>query len=289
MGSSLGAVVRLLSGWGLVVMAGGALAQANPDDGSLFAGARISLSESVWLATWEPVLEDIQVVIPQQSTTPVAQSRFAAANPATRPLYITALSFNKGPWVVTASTSTTARYAHPLSPNGNIARREADASIGYVLSPNVVASIIYKWGKVSQGASIAAANLAGPAGAYQLNGFGAGLTFSAPLSFGSDAGKPPRLRAYGSFALAAGHAQLTGVRYGIDYRISEIGLLYNLGSVGQAGTLTAKIGYRSQIVNEKGLDEGTYSIVPPYNQIANQKTDYRSTTDGFILGLTVTF
>lgn len=281
--------LQLLTAATLMLAAATAQSQAVVNDGSVFSGMRFSISESVWLATWDPVLQDAQVVVPTATNVPVAQVRFAPSNSSTKPLYITAVSINKGSWVVTASASTTANYEHSLSPDGVIARREWDASVGYILSPNLVASVIYKAGRISQGSSVALIGLGDSGGEYILKGFGAGLTYSAPLNLWSDSGEPTRLKGYGSFAYARGHVDLGTSNPAFDYRISEIGLLYALGTVGQVGTVTAKVGYRSQIVNEKGLDVGTYSLAPPYPLLSSQKMNFRSTTDGMILGLTLTF
>ena len=147
---------------------------------------------------------------------------------------------------------------HQLSDGSSNTRAEFDANVGYLVLPGVALTLGYK--KVSQKGDFSytpAGPVAGLSGAAPLGG-----AFSLYGAFGWGRMKTPS------------STDPRIVQFDADYRLSEVGLAYNMavGRLPKALAFTA--GYRMQVLTSK-------------DALGSQ--DGRDLTQGFTFGLVATF
>jgi hypothetical protein len=142
--------------------------------------------------------------------------------------------------------------------------------------------VIYKSGKLTETATVAAENLLGLRGDVKIDGWLVGLSGNAPL------GMDGRLGLYGNAAAGRGKAKSDfGPRENIDYLVSEVGLSWAIGPIGPAKGGSFIVGYRAQTLSGKfthvTVDPATSAVV------ATNRIETQNTTRGPIVGLLVAF
>jgi opacity protein-like surface antigen len=150
---------------------------------------------------------------------------------------------------------------HDLSDGTRNARSEFDASLGYFVLPGVAVTLGYK--KVSQ------RDLAGQY-RYEPAGPVLGLNATAPVG--------GAFSVYGGLGLGKLKTSSSNdprdVQFKADYRLTEVGLAYTLGTERVVKALSFTAGYRTQVLSSK-------------EALGSQ--DGRDLTQGLTLGLIATF
>jgi len=135
-------------------------------------------------------------------------------------------------------------------------RKEFDANVGYFVTPGVAVTLGYK--RVGQ---------KGATDNYELGGPVIGLSATAPIS--------GPLALYGAFGLGRlKDTSASTVKFDADYRLSEVGLAYNIGLDNLPKSLSFTLGYRTQVLSSK-------------EALGSQ--DGRDLTQGLTIGLVATF
>ena len=147
---------------------------------------------------------------------------------------------------------------HQFSDGSSNSRAEFDANAGYLVLPGMAVTLGYK--KVSQKGDYI----------YKPAGPVVGLSGAAPLG--------GALSLYGAFGLGrmktAGSTDPRIVQFKADYRLSELGLAYNMAVGNMPKALAFTAGYRMQVLSSK-------------DALGSQ--DGRDLTQGFTFGLVTTF
>lgn len=251
---------------------------------TFFAGERL------WAATWQQLLFDAKIQVQNPANpVPVVQSGLATpvSNVAVMPLTVLGLRYRD----FTASASIGARTgfsSEGLVTGDTVHRSEWDLNLSYSILPNVAASLVYKSGKIDQGATTQGASLTGVSGGYKLDGLLVGLSVSAPLTgamavYGNVAVGPLRDKVELPILKQTYHGTYRVGEFGLGYRVSEGTHLMAVKSL----SLTA--GYRIQVVDINSIGTQTYSTTTPPAVLASQSMRAQSTTQGLVLGVMASF
>ena len=262
----------------------------------MFGDVRVLVAERLWVASWDSILLDAQVVVPAVGG-PVIKTAFIS-HEDTKVLPTTSVGLGYGSVFLFASGIPKVNFSNPAAPDGKVSRSEYELTLGYALSPNLTAALIYKGGRTSETTTVAATQLLGGRGKSKLWGTGIGLSGNAPISasfLGSGEGTGvSRLGVYGNFAYLEGRANFDlpvagESSFRLNYQIAEVGLSYRLNSapMGPISALTAQLGYRSQIIRQRNVLLPTFSANGVL--VSTDRTSVQSTTHGLVLGLVASF
>lgn len=134
---------------------------------------------------------------------------------------------------VVASVSRYQPTDHDFVAGGSNRRKELDVNVGYLVTPAVAVTLGYK--KVGQ--SDGTDN-------YELAGAVLGASATAPLGGG--------FALYGSFGFGRmKDTAASTVKFDADYRLTELGLAYNLPLDRWLKALTFTAGWRTQVLSSK--------------------------------------
>jgi len=253
------------------------------DSTSIFVAVR------PWLTSWEVPLVDMQVVIPNPLLpVPVVRQSSVHAPSASAVVPLTVLGLRHKDFTVSTSISPKASYSTSGMARADTTRQEVDFNLGYSLTPNLLATIVYKSAKVDGLLTSNAEATLGSADSAKIRGLLVGLGASVPLQ--------GALSLYGNVAYGIARQRLQGLsdatgrtKHDADYTIGEIGLAYRFYEQSSGlKSATLQVGYRAQSYRVKDLAYGTYSF-PAGVLISAERRDVDSFTGGFILGLVGVF
>ncbi len=249
---------------------------------SIFIGLR------PWFTSWEVPLTDAQVVIPDPLAPVPVLKLFpvhAPAGSAVVPMTVFGLRHND----LTISTNVLPRtkYSTGGLATSDTTRQELDFNLGYSLTPNLLATLVYKTAKIE---GLVTSNAQATLGARDgakirsvLLGLGASVPMQGPLSlYGNVAYGLGRQRS--EVPDAAGKSKANAA-----YTIGEVGFAYRLYEQSSAlKNATLQLGYRAQSYRAKDVTFGSYSI-PGGTLIATEQRDVDTFTGGFVLGIVGVF
>jgi hypothetical protein len=240
-----------------------------------------------WVNSWDVPLGDSMLVIP----SPTARSPVLKIVPTSRQsnTEISAIPYvgiKAGNVSVSLAHQFETKYSVSDASNG-IKRKETDITFGYAVLPGLTASVGVKEARISQTDTDNLAQSEGQKPAkVQVLLFG--ISGSAPLStvwgiYGNVAYGPSRTKIdYGAL----------GNKFNGDYKIGEFGLSYRipLGAGSTVKSLTATLGYRSQVVKARNLPFPAYDLSTgtPVLQSLNPSAQ-TSTTQGLVFGMVGAF
>jgi len=244
-----------------------------------FAGIR------TWAASWDVPLIDLQTVIVNQPSGPVValQETSNQIESGISIVPVLVAGVRHGDLTISASYSPNTKFSTDGLIAGDIKRREADLSIGYSFTPNIMGSIVYRSGKVSESLTDTARNLSGSTLKYSLKGILAGISASAPIHDGYSL--------YGNFAIGPAREKTEhGDSYDGIYTIGELGVARKIGGSGSSGikSISLQVGYRFQNIAMSDLPFSTYSTVDG-SLLSTSTKDISSNTHGFVVGLVGVF
>jgi hypothetical protein len=249
--------------------------------------AQFFIGQKIWAATWDIRMLDALIVVPDPSNPASAVATITSASEVsqTKAVPITTIGGGIGNFVVSASLLPPTRFDADLSPTGSIKRSEYELALGYAITPRVIASLVYRTGKLSDATTARAASLASVRGELELKGLLLGIGASAPLQsgwslYGNAAFGPgkSKLKPKSGSTLPEGEADL-------KYAIVELGFSYQFvpGIANTDLAMTFQAGYRAQSVESKAFD------FPQTIPVVNETGRLQSNTQGFVLGLSVAF
>lgn len=242
-----------------------------------------------WAAIWDTPLLDAAVVIPNSGPPPVVRTLNSKNDSDVKIVPLTTLGVRHKAFSLAATFFPQTDFSSGGRSDSAIRRSELDIALSYALSPNLLASVVYKTGKVSQGVTRDMTALTNLSVSYRISGFLVGLNASAPLQ--------DRLSLYGSFAygLAKEKSSQRDVegedKYDATYKIGEVGLSYRIMDGNPAAaikSLSAQIGYRFQIVTVKDFPTATLSI-PGGTVLSVEHQSLSSLTHGPVFGIVGAF
>lgn len=192
----------------------------------------------------------------------------------TRVSVIPQLSARYGDFMGSLSLMTTTNYSleRQWTASNRGSRSEADANLGYYLTPGLVATVGVK--RMEQN-------------------FGGKFTWTGPmLGLSATASLTPKVASYFGVGLGAMRAKLGNpdgagkTSLHSQYVLSEAGLAFPVGNLGlrplRSGAVT--VGYRSQTLTTKG-----YTLNDTNTPATQTTQDVRDSTQGFTLGLVAVF
>lgn len=240
-----------------------------------------------WVNSWDVPLGDSMLVIP----SPTAPSPALKIVPTSRQsnTEISAIPYvgiKSGNVSVSLAHQFETKYSVSDASNG-IKRKETDITFGYAILPGLTASVGVKEARISQTDTDHLAQSEGQKPAkVQVLLFG--ISGSAPLN--NDWGLYGNV-AYGPSRTKIDYGPL-GNKFNGDYKIGEFGLSYRIpmGTVSTVKSLTATLGYRSQVVKARNLPFPAYDLSTgtPVLQSLNPSSQ-TSTTQGLVFGLVGAF
>jgi hypothetical protein len=278
-----GAVSYAQSGQANTV-SGGLEATADVGDAEVFLGQRL------WIANWAQALLDTQIVVPDPANpAPVIRRSLSSSVSGTSTIPITSAGVRYKGFSITGTYFAPTRFGtEGLAQGDSVRRREADLGVGYLFTPNISGSIVYKAFKADRATTASTAALTGVNGGYKIDGLLLGISASAPLQ--------GRLSLYGNAAFGLGRqkANFNGesIKNNLNYRIGEIGFSYRVNNESALlgiKNLSVQLGYRAQIVTLNNVEVGTLTATPVPTPIAIERRKINSTTDGFVLGVAALF
>jgi hypothetical protein len=264
----------------LAIVAASAQAQQPSETGS--GGITVTASVRAWFADFNSTPVDAQVIV-GPGGAPLIQTFTNTDTASSKVMPVLAVSATMDRFTLAASFIADTKFDNPNVPGGQLGRREYDISLAYAIVPSrLSAALIYKSGKLTDTATVAAENLLGLRGDVKIDGWLVGLSGNAPL------GMDGRLGLYGNVAAGRGRAKSDfGPRENIDYLVSEVGLSWAIGPFGPTKGGALVVGYRTQTLSGKfthvTVDPATSTVV------ATNRIDTQNTTRGPIVGLLVNF
>lgn len=247
---------------------------------SVLDGAQFFVSQRLWQSDW-----DIGVVssrlIPASATQPAPLLQ-------TRPEFIkvretmplTGIGINVDRWTLSATVGWPTNYSDSRI-DGKAARSEYDVNLGYAVTPNISAVMIYKSGKADVPVVTGTPAAIAVREKEKLRGTGLGISARYPIA--------ENWNLYGSTAYTRGHARLltSGDRYGLRYTVAEAGVAYRIPGAFSSMSVTA--GYRYQRVDFRDVHSVTYALTPEPVFVSSEPVQPRSATKGFTLGVSFAF
>lgn len=221
------------------------LAQAQLADLNVSVGAR------VWRTQWTTFSYD---------TVPGRGDVITQEPAGDKTVLIPVLSLRWHDWVGTLSAFGSTDYSFIDGNGAGGTRKELDLNVGYYVAPGLALTLGHK--KTTQKENPGTRS-------YEVAGLVAGLAGTAPLT--------PTLGLYGSFGF--GKLKPTGAsteKYDADYRLTELGLAWNVGLDRGPKALNLTVGYRTQVLSSK-------DALPRTGQEA------RDLTQGLTVGVVATF
>jgi hypothetical protein len=244
-----------------------------------FAGIR------TWAASWDIPMVDLQTVIVNQPSGPVVALQEINIQRESGVSFVPVLivGARHGDFTISASYSPNTKFSTDGLIAGDVTRREADISIGYSFTPNIMGTIVYRSGKISQALTDTARNLSGSSLSYSLNGILAGVSANAPIHEGYSL--------YGNFGIGPAREKTEdGGSYDGIYTIGELGVARKIGGSGSSSikSISLQVGYRFQNVAMRDFSHSTYSTVDG-SLLSKSIHDVSSNTHGFVVGLVGVF
>jgi hypothetical protein len=243
--------------------------------------AQFFVSQRVWLADWEIGVVDSRIIPPSATQpTPVLQTFSGRVNDR-RVMPLTGFGVSLDRWTLSATVGWSSEFSDARLDGGKVSRSEYDINLGYAVTPNVTAVLIYKAGKSD---IPAAAGSAAPQlfrDKQRLRGVGLGLSGRFPVA--------ENLNAYASAAYSPGRSRFasTDESFNFRYTVAEAGLGYRIP--GAFGNMSITAGYRYQNLDFRRGPVYSFALTPAPVELARGTERIQSATKGFIAGVAFSF
>lgn len=247
---------------------------------SVLASAQFFVSQRLWLADWEIGAVGSRV-IPASAAQPAPLLQVAPEFINVRKtMPLTGFGINVDRWTLSATVGWPSNYSDARI-DGKVARSEYDVNLGYAITPNVSAVVLYKSGKADVPVVAGTPAAIAVREKEKLRGTGLGVSARYPLA--------ENWNLYGSAAYTRGHARLltSGERYGLRYTVAELGVGYRIPGAFSNMSLTA--GYRYQNLDFRDVHRLTYALTPAPVLVSSEPIRPQSATKGFTMGVTFSF
>lgn len=247
---------------------------------SVMDRAQFFVSQRLWSADWDVAVLTPRIT-PPSATQPAPLLRMGPEFVKVREtMPLTGFGINVDRWTLSATVGWPTNYADAQF-EGKVARSEYDINLGYAITPNLSAVLVYKSGKVD--VPVAAGTPASIAAREKEKLYGTGLGVSARYPVTEN------WSLYGSAAYSSGRARLvtSGTRFGLRYTVAEAGVGYRIPGAFSNMSLTA--GYRYQNTSFRDVENVTYALTPAPVFVSSEPIRPRSATKGFTMGVAFSF
>lgn len=241
------------------------------------------VAQKLWISKWDGAILDSALMPPSASNSAPQIRTSITRIGLDHVVPLTSLGVRIDRWTLSATVSPSTNYSDSRISGGSMSRSEYDVNLGYAVTPNITAALVYKGGKNSvRGLADGAAPQYLANAEQKLSGWGVGANFSMPVtdSFG----------AYGTLALVRnGSSTISGDagRFHPKYSIAEVGGVYRMPVA--FGGLSIQAGYRYQDITFNDAPVTTYALTPAPVIVARTRESFSSTTKGFVVGVAVSF
>ena len=236
------------------------------------------ISQRVWFADWN-IGAIYSRIVPPSASQPVPVLRTSTQYIRDRrAVPLTGLGASLGRWTLSTTIGWSTEFSDARL-DSKVSRSEYDVNLGYAVTPNITAVLLYKTGK-SEIPNVAGSDAPEVFRNNQrLRGAGLGLSGRYQLA--------ENWNAYGSGAYAPGHTKFSnGERYHLRYTVAEAGVGYRVPNA--FGNLSLTAGYRYQNLDfPRGPDYAVALTTPPTPMNGTQRL--QSATKGWTVGLACSF
>jgi hypothetical protein len=238
------------------------------------------VSQRVWSADWDIASVDSRLIPPSAAQpTPVLQT-FPTHVRDRRSMPLTGFGFSLDRWTVSATVGWSTQFSDARLDGREVSRSEYDINLGYAVTPNVSAVVIYKAGKSEIPAT---GNSAAPQllrDLQRLRGVGVGVSGRYPIA--------ENWNAYASTAISPGRSTLSsGERFNARYTVAEVGVGYRVPGV--FGNMSITAGYRYQNLDFRRGPAYSFALTPQPVLIARDRQRIESATKGLTAGVAFSF
>jgi hypothetical protein len=242
--------------------------------------AQFFVSQRLWRSDWDVTAVDMRL-IPSNGTQPPLLTDVGPAHVrASRTMPLTGFGVALDRWTLSATVGWSTKYSDARL-DAPAARSEYDINLGYAVTPNLSAVVLYKAGKADVPAVVSGVNPIALRDEQRLRG--GGLGFSARYPFAEN------WSAYGSAAYGSGRSKLarSNERLRARYTVAEAGVGYRLPGAWANASLTA--GYRYQEVDFRDGPQYTFALTPEPTVVGRSGHRVQSAAKGFTAGVAYSF
>jgi hypothetical protein len=242
--------------------------------------AQFFVSQRLWQADWDISAVDMRLVPPSGTQPALLRDAGAAHVRASRMMPLTGLGVALDRWTLSATVGWSTKYSDARldAPAG---RSEYDINLGYGVTPNISAVVVYKAGKTDIPAVAGGPNPGAFRDEQRLRGGGLGVSARYPFA--------ENWSAYGSAAYSVGRSKLSKSKERLHarYTVAEAGVGYRLPGAWANVSLTA--GYRYQEVDFRDGPRYSFALTPEPAVVGRSSQRIQSATKGFTAGVAYSF
>lgn len=237
------------------------------------------VSQRVWFADWEIGAVNTQFV-PASAAQPVPMLRvFSQPVRDRRAVPLTGLGVSLDRWTLSTTIGWRTEFSDARL-DGKASRSEYDVNLGYAVTPNISAVLVYKAGKSQLPPIAGSAVPEAFRNRQRLHGTGLAMSVRYPVA--------ENWNAYGSASYAPGRmTSATGERFSLRYTVAEAGLGYRVP--GAPANLSLTAGYRYQNVDFRNGAYYTIALATPPSAPTVTTQRLQTATKGWTMGLTCSF
>ncbi len=241
--------------------------------------AQFFISQRVWFADWNMGAVESRIEAPSASQpVPVLRSSTGHVRDR-RAVPLTSLGVSLDRWTLSTTIGWSTEFSDARL-DSKPSRSEYDVNLGYAVTPNISAVVLYKAGKSDIPTVAGSAAPQVFRSSQKLRGGGLGL--SGRYRMGEN------WNAYGSAAYGAGHSSFSsGERYFVRYTVAEAGVGYRIP--GAPANLSLTAGYRYQNLNFPATRDTLVTLTTPPSTTLGPAHRLQSSTQGWTLGLAGSF
>ena len=242
--------------------------------------AQFFISQRLWQADWDITAVDMRLIPPSGTQPALLRDAGPAHVSASRTMPLTGFGVALDRWTLSATVGWSTKYADARL-DAPAARSEYDINLGYAVTPNLSAVVLYKAGKADIPAVVSGVNPIVVRDEQRLRGGGLGVSARYPFA--------ENWSAYGSAAYGWGRSKLTrsNERLSARYTVAEAGVGYRLPGAWANVSLTA--GYRYQEVDFRDGPRYTYALTPEPTVVGRSGHRVKSSAKGFTAGVGYSF
>lgn len=262
-------VVSALSPWA-------AWAQADP----AMDRPQFFISQRVWLADWDIGAIDSRILPPSAAQPTPQLQTFPGHVRDRRAVPLTGFGVSLDRWTLSATVGWSTDFSDAKLAGDKVSRSEYDINLGYAVTQNISAVLLYKAGKSDIPAMADSAAPQFFRDEQRLRGVGLGLSGRIPVA--------ENLTAYASGAYSPGRSKFaSGARVNFRYTVAEAGLGYRLPGAFSNVSITA--GYRYQNLDFRRGPIYNFALTPEPVELARGSERIQSATRGFVMGVALSF
>lgn len=243
-------------------------------------GPQFVVSQRLWQADWDVGFSNPRMIAPSAAQPLPAFSTRTDFVKVRRTVPLTGFGVSFDRWTLSATVGLPTTYTDPLI-EGKASRSEYDINLGYAVTPNLTAVVLYKAGKSDIPAAAGNPAAASMREQQKLRGGGVGVSARYPIA--------EKWNLYGNAAYGAGNSrfQVSGERYSARYTIAEAGVGYRMP--GALANMSVTAGYRYQNLDFRHAYIRTYVLTPEPLLVSSAPTRIQTATKGFTAGVAYSF